>query len=205
MASFRDRPNPEPMDDFPTENQTRHPIVRALGGGKKLIVIALTDRPLLYPTHWVRSRTTACLDPEPCEGCDADVETRYKLYLGIYFPTDALIGVLEITDHGGHPINEYWKKYGSVRGKKITIWRSGKKENSPVNSTVTQSLFDPTALPPSPDIREWCNRLWYSNPKKPRPEAHTSSPALPGQQTLVTADGQPITNGRIKRSLTKEN
>jgi len=200
---FSDQPNPEPLGDFPERIQPRYPLIRTPPGGKRLAVIALTEKPLLYPTHWVRSRTTPCLDPEPCEGCNADLETRYKLYFAVYFPADAQIAVLETTDHGGQNVWDHWKKHGSIRGRKITIWRSGKKENSPCNSSISPQMLEITALPESPDVRSYLNRMWFSRPNPPRTEPHTSEPALPGQQTLVTADGQPLTNGRIPRHLKK--
>jgi len=200
---FSDQPNPSPLESFPEKIQPRFPLIRTPNGGKRASFIILTDKPLMYPTHWVRSRTTPCLAPENCEGCNAEVEIRYKLYVAVYFPSDAQIAVLETTDHGGQTIFAHWQKYGSVRGRKLTVWRSGKKDNSPCNSSISPQPLDITALPESPDVRAYLNRMWFSRPNPPTSEPHTSSPELPGQIPLHTADGQPLSNGRSKSRISK--
>jgi len=147
--------------------------------------LVLSEKALTYPMHYVRSRTTPCLSPGPCEGCDANLEVRYKAYLAIYFPRDAVIAIFETTDHGGQVLVDHYKKNGSIRGKKLTVWRTGKKDNGPCNCLLSQLPDVMSALPEAPDVREFLNRMWYSRRPRPAEGPHESAPALSGQQSFV--------------------
>lgn len=148
-------------DDLPDlRTPPRYKIVRTPPRVRTPYLI-ISERVRAKPTHWLRSRTSPCAEHDGCEGCVADIEVRWKVYCFVYTPAIDLVNILELTDHAGARLLEFQKSNGSIRGYKITVWRDGKKDNSPVECSVARVL-DPTIIvPPCPDLEVALNRIWH--------------------------------------------
>lgn len=199
----RDDLRPEFLDDLPTERSLpRYGIVRT-PARKKTPYLILSERALVMPTHWSMKRTKPCAGEDVCQECKVGTEKRWKVYLAVCTPASGLIEVLELTDRGGQPVLEFQKKNGSIRGRKITVWREGVKDNSPVAALVAP-VMDPTiAVPPCPDVREFLYRMWYiKDDADDRPLFEVPCVVARGVPVVV-GEHVPAVNGNGKHRLKK--
>lgn len=148
-------------DELPASRSVpRYELVRTPAKVRATFLI-ISERACAKPTHWIRGRTMPCLENDACEGCLADIEQRWKVYLWILQPQFNSINPLELTDHGGEPVMAFQKANGSLRGRRITVWRSGKKDNSPVNAAVSPQMDMTIHIPPCPDMEHFLQRMWH--------------------------------------------
>lgn len=195
-------PRPQFREDLPEQRAIpRYEILRT-PPKKRTVFLILSERELTMPTHYWRGRTTPCLEPEPCDMCEASSEIRWKVYLAVSLPITGQIACYECTDHGGESIIAARKESGSLRGKKLTCWRSGNKENSPVNCIVAKVL-DPTIhVPPCFDVKEYLYRMWYvRNPRKAdlaevQADQSMAQKNKTHNRVARAADASPARNGR---------
>lgn len=163
--------------------------------------IMLSDSFVLKPTHWLRSRTSPCSETPTCEGCLADVEVRWKCYLFVYSPATNITNCLELTDHAGQKLQQFQDENGSLRGYKLTVWRDGKKDNSPVDCSIGRVSDLTIIVPTCPNIEDYLRRIWYTKnnrEKTPADQAagvnrvsHIVDQVLPSPAPSKNGNGKP--------------
>jgi hypothetical protein len=112
-------------------------------------------------------------------------------------PSTGLIQILELTDRGGQPVEQFQDKNGSIRGRKITVWREGKKDNSPVAALIAP-LLDPTIhVPDCPDVQEFLYRMWYVKRPMQKKLPLTTDVEPTEEKILELAQALKPTNGHV--------
>jgi hypothetical protein len=144
---------PDASDDEPNFQIVRTP-PKGKGGG-----VVITHDLIGCKTHYWKRRTLPC-NPQSCEACDEGHPCRWHGYLALWNQRTKRIHVLEITSNAVPQIDDYFKRYGTLRGAEIIVERVPQKPNGKVFATLTQSGIPGDLLPPHPDLETFLTKLW---------------------------------------------
>ena len=110
-------------------------------------------------THFWQGRTRIC-DGQGCEACEANRAARWYGYIGIMHETSKEVAILELTAGTIGAIEEHIKRYGSLRGARISVKRGSQKINSKIIATIEQTTIQSNELPLGPFVEEILSRMW---------------------------------------------
>jgi len=117
--------------------------------------------------HWDdRSRRNRpCIDPHGCICQERSVSMWWKCYLGIQLIHGHKVGLAEVTSDAwrGCAGTRLREARGDLRGLKLVLSR---EPHTPQGRVVCQ-LYEPSVdlrdgLPPSPDVKEELQRIWFA-------------------------------------------
>lgn len=189
---------PEFASELPPQRaMPRYEIIRT-PTKRRVTFLCLSETVLIMPTHWIRNRTTPCDQHHLAGGCQHESEMRWKCYVAVYAPPNGQTLILEMTDHGGESVIAAEKLYHCLRGRRITVWRSGTKDNSPVNALISPSIDPTVACPPCPDVKAFLLRMWYVRDPREENTAAAVSDSKPEFHPTNRITGDASANGQHK-------
>jgi len=145
----------DPGDNTPRNKWHVHRVAK--GGQVKGIFIATAHVGVW--THFVSNRTQPCRAPE-CEGCEAKQRREWHAYIPIWQPGGDTRCMLELTARAAEPLIAHVAAGKSLRGWTFRAWRTGPKNNSPVDVQIFADESEKYQLPTAPDIVECLLRTW---------------------------------------------
>lgn len=146
--------------------------------GKAIGGICLSADVIGAYTHYWQGRTRICEGPG-CEACESNRAARWYGFLAIAHEQSKEVAILEITASSLQPIEAHLKKYGTLRGARISLKRAGAKINSRILATIEPTVLRDNELPTTPDVEKILAKMWEV--KEPQESRPAPKPRLNGE------------------------
>ena len=150
----------ESWSNRPTRGEvtTATKLVRAKPG-KAIGGICLSEDLVGAYTHYWQGRTRIC-EGQGCEACESNRAARWYGYVAIMHETSKEVAILELTAGTIGAIDTHLKRYGSLRGARISVKRAGAKINSKIIATIEQTTIQSVELAPGPCVEMILSKMW---------------------------------------------
>lgn len=158
---------PQWTDKPPTTPRGPGLPLRRTPQAQKLQAIVTTDNLIGCPTHYFRSRTIPCEQPN-CEPCNQGFSWRWHGYLAALDPCTHEHFLFEFTAQAADAFRAYRDRYGTLRGCLFQARRLSANRNGRVLIQTKPANLEHVHLPPEPDIKSALCHIWNI----PRPDAH---------------------------------
>lgn len=113
-------------------------------------------------THFLSNRTKPCIGADNgCEGCKAQLSTRWKGYLGAWHPGFSRYVIVEVTAQAAcdnHAL--LMDEERNLRGMTVVLHRRGKNRNAPVSAEFHPKRQPDDKVPAAFDVRKALLRIW---------------------------------------------
>lgn len=130
-----------------------------VGTARELECVITSDALTGRQTHFWKRRTTPCTGPD-CPACIDAVPARWHGYVSAISSRTKAQFVLELTALAAHPIAEYLKRKGTLRGAMLVARRIGSKPNSPVTCVISPCDCDLRTLPRAVHMKKFLCTVW---------------------------------------------
>lgn len=131
------------------------------------------------PTHYVGNRTIPCEAPH-CQACESGIGWRWHGYLLVYLDSVSEIIIFEMTAISAQAFNDYYTRYGTLRGCLFKAERQNSRNNGRVLIQTKPGDMTRINLPKDIDLRRLLCHIWNippnqieNNPPDTRPPAQT--------------------------------
>lgn len=153
--------------EVPTSTRPKLLIVRAPISASTTWTV-LSDRDYGVFMHWIPSlkRNQPCTDPYgcPCQDNHA-LGTKWLTYLACQETRGGRVRLVEITSDAWIKVEgtKWLENRGSLRGLRLVLRREQHARTGRVIAELHDPAgADPDALPPSPNVKDELQRIWFS-------------------------------------------
>lgn len=172
--------------ELPASNPTSSWDIQRAYDTRDLLVNLVSTKQVVTKNHWWKGRTGLCLK-EKCPACEAHTEIRIQGYCLAVEVKDGRRLILEYTLEPAIALDNHWKRYGTLRGLGIILFRKPRRYNGKVHLKIRGTMSNQDHHPMEEDM--WptiCHILGLqpNAPKQPEPFIASEDVNLPVEPTF---------------------